>query len=90
MSRFIEHFAAAFGAADDCAEQQLKSYRLRILTTRGRLRRANQAAIATIETGGDKAKAEEAFKVAFVGPLAFLLIGIAWDIFWHWWTNRNK
>lgn len=72
------------------AEELKKSRRLRMAGDDAR-RRFSDAFLATIQTEQvNQRRFKYECKLAGVSPmLIFLLLGIAWDILFYWWTHRD-
>jgi hypothetical protein len=72
------------------AEELKGSRRLRMTSDDTRKRFA-EAFIATIQTEQvNKSRFRIECKQAGISPmLIILLLSIAWDILWYWWTNRD-
>lgn len=83
-------------ACEALEAQQHGSARIRLLCRFGlrtRLERANQRAIEYLSTRSRTKQVAQRARKEFVGALPVWVIGlvakIAWDLFWHWWINRD-
>jgi hypothetical protein len=66
------------------------SWRLALIG-HSRRRKLSEAFIDTMEAGGDKEMFREKCKDYGLSlMLIVLVLSVAWDVFWYWWTHRKK